>query len=204
MTLRALILAAGLAAVVPVNDWYFRNPFFYSQHLPIGVLLLLLVVLFTVVVNPILGRRRRVHNELLVVTGMLPVLGGVASSGLNRILATTMSGPARKLSTGADLQAYANDDGSLGLPHGPYVGQESGRLPTAQDAEFHYVVDGFWLGLQGGDASVGHRSGVEWSGAIRMGVIIAKRRASAQRLPIFSISMATLGVICAATRRATR
>ena len=203
MTLRALILAAGLAAVVPVNDWYFRNPSFYSQHLPIGVLLLL-VVLFTVVVNPILGRRRRVHNELLVITGMLPVLGGVASSGLNRILATTMSGPARKLSTGADLQAYANDDGSLGLPHGPYVGQESGRLPTAQDAEFHYVVDGFWLGLQGGDASVGHRSGVEWSGAIRMGVIIAKRRASAQRLPIFSISMATLGAICAATRRATR
>lgn len=165
MTARALILGFLLsvlvALVVPINDWYFRNTFFYSQHLPIGVLFL--VIAFGTVINPILGRFRLARRELLVVVGMLFILGGVASSGLNRVFATTIAGPARKLSTGTDLVAYVGKDGSLSLPQGPYLGIEDGHHPDVDDPEFRYAIDGFWSGLGSDAPSVRHRSTVTWT-----------------------------------------
>lgn len=161
--LLGLVLSAVVAVVVPINDWYFRNTFFYSQHLPIGVLFL--VIAFGAVINPLLGRFRLARRELLIVVAMLFIIGGVASSGLNRVFATAIAGPARKLSTGSDLQAYVRDDGTLAVPRGPYLGVETGQVPDPQDPEFRHAIDGFWTGHGSETPSVRHRSEVTWSDA---------------------------------------
>jgi hypothetical protein len=155
-----LILVSLLAILVPINDWHYRTTFFYSQHLPIGVLLL--VVIVGVVINPLLGRFRLKKKELLVITAMLFVLGGVVSSGLNRIFSTTMSGPARKLASGSELNAFVTEGGDITLPRGPYIGIEDGKVPDSSDPEYRYLIDGYWNGLGVEHPSVGHRSTVTW------------------------------------------
>lgn len=167
-SLRALIagfiLVIGVALVTPANDWLLRNTYFYSQHLPVGVSLL--VVLLGVVINPLLGRWRFRSGELMVIVGMLLVLGGVASSGLNRVFPAIISGPAKIIPTSTELAAYVDENGTVRLPQGPYIGfTEDGKVPDTNDPEYRYVIEGHHQGLGVGTPSVVHRATVTWSDA---------------------------------------
>ena len=165
MTWRAvgigLFLVAVIAVLTPINDWYLNNTFFYSQHLPVGVLLL--VVLFGLGINPLLGRFRLRAGEMLVVTGMLLVLGGVVSSGLNRVFVGVIAGPARLAASGTEIAALVPEEGPGAFPRGPYLGLRQSGRPDATDPEHRYVVDGFWSGLGSAQPAVRHRATVTWS-----------------------------------------
>lgn len=147
-TVRALIigllLAVAFAALAPLNDWQFKNTFLYSQQLPIGVLLL--VVLVGAALNPLLGSRRLRTGELLVITALLLVVGGVASSGLTRLLYGVIAGPAKILTANTSLDPLSPRDGPTQLPRELFVGlPESGR-PDPSDPSYRAVIDGFHTG----------------------------------------------------------
>ena len=160
-TLRAvvvgLLLVAGIAALTPINDWHIKNTYFYSQHLPVGIFLL--VVLSGLVINPLLGRWRLRAGEQLVIVSMLLVLGGVASSGLTRLLPGNMAGPARVITTTTELTAFVDDTGEVHLPTELYLGFPEKGVPDPNDPDYRYVIDGFHNGLGAGTA-VGHRARV--------------------------------------------
>jgi hypothetical protein len=149
-----------VALITPINDWLLHNTFFYSQHLPVGVFLL--IVLMGVVVNPLLGRRRFASGELLVIIGMLLVLGGVVSSGLNRVFPAIIAGPARVIPRSADLDAFFDKDGIQQLPRGPYIGLPEKGHPDSTSPQYRYVIDGFHDGL--GQLSVNDYARVTWEG----------------------------------------
>jgi len=165
-TLRAvvigLLLTVVVAVITPVNDWLLHNTYFYSQHLPVGIFLL--VVVMGIVINPLLGRRRLASGELLVIIGMLLVLGGVVSSGLNRVFPAIIAGPAKIMSTSSELDAYVTEDGAVQLPHGPYIGMPAQGRPDANDPHYRYVVDGFHVGLGSDQPSVTDYAIVTWAG----------------------------------------
>ena len=160
-TLRAvivgLLLVVGIAVLTPLNDWHIKNTYFYSQHLPVGVFLL--VVLSGLVINPLLGRWRLRSGEQLVIVGMLLVLGGVASSGLTRLFPANMAGPARVMTTTTELTAFVDENGEVQLPTALYLGFPPKGVPDANDPEYRYVIDGFHNGL-GDPTAIGHRSTV--------------------------------------------
>lgn len=165
-TVRALVTGAslviGVAVLTPLNDWLIDNTYFYSQHLPVGVLLL--VLLIGAVINPLLGRHRYRMGELLVITGMLLVLGGVASSGLTRYFPATVAGPARSLAGGTSLNHLVTREGEVQLPSALFVGMPAHGRPDQNDPEYRYIVEGFHTGLSPGYA-VDHRSTVRWRDA---------------------------------------
>jgi len=160
-TLRAvivgLLLVIGIAVLTPINDWHIKNTYFYSQHLPVGVFLL--VVLSGLVINPLLGRWRLRAGEQLVIVAMLLVLGGVASSGLTRLFPANMAGPARVMTTSTDLTAFVDENGEVQLPTALYLGFPAKGVPDANDPEYRYVIDGFHTGL-GQTTVIGHRTTV--------------------------------------------
>lgn len=140
MPRRGVIVGAMLSFVVavitPVNDWLLGNTAFYSQHLPIGVLVVLLVLAFGV--NPWLGRWRLDGRDLRITTAMLLVLGGVVSNGLMGYLPAIIAGPARVLPQSVELTGIPDD----ALPAGYY-------LDAADDPR---AVNGFHEGLRAGEA----------------------------------------------------
>jgi len=152
-----LLLVIGIAVLTPVNDWHIKNTYFYSQHLPVGVFLL--VVLVGLVVNPLLGRWRFRSGELLVIVSMLLVLGGVASSGLTRLFPGNIAGPAKVLTSTTELTAFVDENGDVQLPKGVYLGIPDKGMPDPNDPEYRYVIDGFHNGL-GEGTTVGHRATV--------------------------------------------
>ena len=90
LTLRALATGGGLVVLlgllVPWNDWTLHNTALYSHYLPPALILVLLA--FALVVNPLLGRFRFARGEMAVIAVLLLGLGGVVSSGLMRYLPT--------------------------------------------------------------------------------------------------------------------
>jgi hypothetical protein len=147
-----LALAGLFAALAPLNDWQLKNTFLYSQQLPTGVLLL--VVLAGLAVNPALGRWRLRGGELLVITALLLVVGGVASSGLTRLLYGVIAGPAKVMTVSRELDALAPADGPAQLPRGLFVGVPERGRPDPSDPEYRRVIDGFHIGASGADHSV--------------------------------------------------
>jgi hypothetical protein len=162
---RALISGFALvllfAIICPINDWLLKNTFLYSQHLAIGVTLF--VVVMGAVINPLLGRHRYRAKEMMVMVAMLLVLGGVASSGLSRLLPPILSGPAKVLPSSAELAPYVDNDGEVLLPKGPYIGMPEHGLPNINDPEYRYVIDGYHQGFGAADPSVTHRATVTWT-----------------------------------------
>nr|MBA3685830.1 hypothetical protein [Planctomycetota bacterium] len=88
LTLRAvsigLLAVAGVALLTPYNDWYLKNTLMYSQHLPVGVFLL--VVLLGVALNPLLS--------LFVdrkATGWKIVIAGIGACAIGAVIPATTS-----------------------------------------------------------------------------------------------------------------
>lgn len=158
-----LVLVVVFAVITPINDWRLDNTLLYSQHLPVGVFLL--VVAIGLGLNPLLGRHRLRSGELLVVAGMLLVLGGVVSSGLNRLLTGVMAGPARLAATSTVLTPLRAADGTLAVPHGPYLGVPAQGPVPVDHPDQRLVIDGFMTGLPQGDPIVRHRATVIWRDA---------------------------------------
>ena len=154
-----LLLALAFAALAPFNDWQLKNTYLYSQHLPIGVMVL--VVMTGMVFNPLLGRRRYRSGEMLVVTGLLLVIGGVVSSGLNRTWTGVVAGPARVFATTSELDPLSDDEG-LHLPSGLYLGVPDHGAPARESPEHRYLIDGFHEGLAAGDPAVVHGAEITW------------------------------------------
>ncbi|HYE05058.1 MAG TPA: DUF6785 family protein [Planctomycetota bacterium] len=98
-SLRAIAIGCALSAaaawLTPWNDWFLHNAYLYNNHLPPIVTGMLLV--FALAINPLLGARRLVRGEMIVITSMLLVVGGVASSGLARYWPLAVVGPSRHL-----------------------------------------------------------------------------------------------------------
>lgn len=147
-TLRALliglILAAGAAALAPVNDWSYRNTYLYGQHMPI---LVIAVAAVLALVNPWLGRRRFGVGECAVILGMLLVLGGVVGTGLLRQFPALIAGPARELAVRQSVYGPLVKDGqALPVPKALFLEVDQGGLPDRNAESYRTVIDGFHLG----------------------------------------------------------
>ncbi len=164
LTPRAIAIGAlavvTFALATPYNDWQYTSSYLYCHFMPPGVTLLVLVLALGV--NPLLGARRLRLGELAVITGMLLVLGGVVSSGLNRFFAQVIAGPAKLLTSTPELAPLAPANGDVVLPTRFFVGLPEHGPIRSDDAEYRYVVDGFNNGLVRGDLAVGHRTVVAW------------------------------------------
>ncbi len=106
LTLRAILVGLGLTVlmgwVIPWNDWTLGNTLLYNNFMPPAVSIVLLV--FGLAINPLLGRFRLHRGEMVVITVMLLGLGGVVSSGLNRYLPTVIGTSSNVLATSASLE----------------------------------------------------------------------------------------------------
>ncbi len=164
LTRRAIAIGAVAAVlfalVTPYNDWQYTSSYLYCHFMPPGVTVLMLTLALGV--NPLLGARRLRLGELAVIAGMLLVLGGVVSSGLNRYFPQVIAGPAKLLTTTPELAPLAPVNGDVVLPTRFFVGLPEHGPIRSDDPEYRYVVDGFNNGLARGDLSVGHRTVVGW------------------------------------------
>lgn len=165
ITARALVFGLGaavvLAVLTPLNDWVWRNPPLYGFYLPLGVTMLLLVM--ALVVNPLLGRRRFTSSELVTVTVLLLVLGGVVSSGLARVLPGVIAGPARQVPVSSHLAPLADTRGGGSALPAWFFLQIPERGPIAVDSpDYAWQVNGFFTGQGAAAPAVGHRSTVTW------------------------------------------
>jgi hypothetical protein len=85
-----LLLAAGLAAITPYNDFNIGNTYIAGNHFPIGaVAVLLLLSLASLVLRRLCGRRLFHPRELAVIYIIIMVTSGIPSSGLLRYLIPT-------------------------------------------------------------------------------------------------------------------
>lgn len=84
------LLAAGLLALTPYNDYFVCGSYMANHHVPVAASFVLL--LLCVVVNPLLRRLRRELSavELTLVWTMMAVSSGLASAGLLRFLLPTV------------------------------------------------------------------------------------------------------------------
>ncbi len=173
-----LIASAVMAVIAPLNDWALGNTPIYNHYLPLGVTVL--VLLMGLVVNPLLGERRLRSGEMTVIVSMLLVLGGVASSGLTRLLPGVMAGPARVLPAEPGLSPFLGN-GELLMPRRVFVDLPDHGPPDPNDPDHRLVVDGFHNGLPQGAPVVGHRATVTWSladGSERTALALAGKRAA--------------------------
>ncbi|MDA0841368.1 MAG: hypothetical protein O3B01_16695 [Planctomycetota bacterium] len=92
----ALLLVVLMSWAVPRNDYYLRGTFLIGNHLPLGAVFLL--TLLVMVINPLL---RRVHEKLvfnrkesLLLWCILIVCSGIPSSGFSRYFYSTLVAPA--------------------------------------------------------------------------------------------------------------
>lgn len=193
--LTGFLLVVVFALLAPINDWLLHNTFLYSQYLPVGVFLLL--VTLGVVVNPLLGSRRFRANELMTMTAMLLVLGGVVSSGLNAYFPAVVAGPAKLLGSSSELAAFVDDAGVVQLPKGAYVGIPHQGVPDANEPEYRLVIDGFHSGMGAPPEAIVHRSTVTWregDGVAQTRVAMTGRSDDAQILDLDSpLGQALLG-----------
>lgn len=98
MTRRAfwvgMFFAAAIAGFVPFNDLVLKNTPVIGNHLPIGILSLM--VFMVLLINPYMRRTRRVPftcAELVTIFGMMLVAAGAPSSGLIRYLGPMLIAP---------------------------------------------------------------------------------------------------------------
>ena len=163
-TLRALLIGSLLsliaAWVVPWNDWTMGNTYLYNNHAPLLLTLVLLV--FGLVVNPLLGRFRLAAGEMVVIAGMLLAIGGAVSSGLARYLPTTIAGGSQVLAIEPGLQSLRNEAGDFDLPHYLFLHvPEHGEIDSS-DPEYVHLVDGYLYGQDVEASRVSHRMQVSW------------------------------------------
>jgi len=140
-------LALALAAFAPFNDFYLHNSLLYGNFMPPVVVILAMGL--GLVVNPLLGERRFRPSEISLILALTLIVGGVICTGLNRQFTAVMAAPAKLIPSDSSLAPLINDDGSLPLPHGLFVGVENARLPDPNDPQHRVAVDGFHLGLNG-------------------------------------------------------
>jgi len=99
ITLRAVLI--GLFFVIlasyitPYNDYYVHNNFFAGNHLPIGSIFILIVLVLgvNVVIRAINPRKALSPVELITIWIMIAVASGIPSSGLSRYLFPVLVGP---------------------------------------------------------------------------------------------------------------
>jgi len=85
--LLGLVLAAGLAAITPYNDYNIGNTYIAGNHFPIGAIaVLLLLSLTNLIVHRLRGRGMFHPRELAVIYIIIMVTSGIPSSGLLRYL----------------------------------------------------------------------------------------------------------------------
>jgi hypothetical protein len=85
-----LLLAAGLSAITPYNDFNIGNTYIAGNHFPIGaVAVLLLLSLASLILRRLRGRGLFHPGELAVIYIIIMVTSGIASSGLLRYLIPT-------------------------------------------------------------------------------------------------------------------
>jgi len=85
--LLGLVLAAGLAAITPYNDYIINNSKIAGTHFPIGAVAVLLLLSLLNLMNRRLRRRGIMSKrELAVVYTLIMVTSGIPSSGLLRYL----------------------------------------------------------------------------------------------------------------------
>ena len=82
-----LLLAGGLAALTPYNDYVIGNTYIAGNHFPIGaVAVLLLLSLINLITYRLRGRTLMSTRELAVIYIIIMVTSGIPSSGLLRYL----------------------------------------------------------------------------------------------------------------------
>ncbi len=101
------LLVVALGLITPWNDWFLQNTSLYLHYLPPAVVLVILVL--SLILNPLLGRHRLRTGEMAVITIMLLALGGVVSSGLMRYLPFMTTAPAGRLRTGTSHETLRVD-----------------------------------------------------------------------------------------------
>ncbi|MBA3845895.1 MAG: hypothetical protein H0X45_04545 [Planctomycetes bacterium] len=163
-TLRAVLIGLAFAAVfavlAPFNDWVVQNTYLYCHYLPPGILLALLVL--TLGVNPLLGRRRLRAGEMAVVAAILFALGGTVSNGFARLWTQIVTRPAKHLPMMSDVAPLTPRDAPVQLPQGYFIGLPSDGPIDANDAEHRLVIDQFYEGM-GKAKRIEHRAVVTWS-----------------------------------------
>ena len=85
------LLAAGLLAVTPYNDYFICGSYMANHHVPVAASFVLLALCLAV--NPVLrrlGRRELRLRELVIIWAMMAVSSGIASAGLMRFLVPTL------------------------------------------------------------------------------------------------------------------
>jgi hypothetical protein len=99
--LLGFVLACGLAALTPYNDYVVGNTYIAGNHFPIGAVFVLLVLsLLSLAVYRIRGRPLLHVRELAVIYIIIMVTSGIPSSGLLRYLVPVMTTPFYYASTG--------------------------------------------------------------------------------------------------------
>lgn len=168
----ALLLAVVIGSLAPVNDWLLGNTYFYGQHMPV---LVTLVILALALLNPLAGSLRFSRRECVLIVAAVLVLGGSVSTGLTRLLPAIIGAPAYQIPENrsdyqslkaegvgpdaADLFIGLEDDGTVtGLEP---VGED--RFEYNPPAQQRAVVNEFFLGASG-EQRVGHRATVTWAG----------------------------------------
>ena len=164
ITLRALVIGSILtviaAWIVPWNDWIMGNTYLYNNHAPLVVTLVLLI--FGLAVNPLLGRWRLRAGEMVVIAGMLLALGGAASSGLARYLPTTIAGGVQVLAISPGLQSLYTEEGNYDVPRHMFLAiPKEGKIDSS-DPEYAHLVDGYLYGHNTDAQRVAHRMQVSW------------------------------------------
>lgn len=89
-----LLFATAIAAFVPFNDLVLKNTPVIGNHLPIGILMPM--VMMVLLINPYMKRSGRVpfsSGELITIFGMMLVSAGAPSSGLIRYLGPMLISP---------------------------------------------------------------------------------------------------------------
>ena len=189
VTARALVLGLCLALVMavltPLNDWVWGNPALYGLYLPLGVTMLLLVM--ALVVNPLLGKKRFATGELVTVTVVLLVLGGVVSGGLARVLPGMLVGPAKVLPLSAHLAPLRDRGAGPTLPSWLFLQlPRQGPIPV-DSADYAWEINGFFHGYGAVSPSVRHQSTVTWkdeTGHVRSEVAIRGGTKQADQLDL--------------------
>ncbi len=89
-----LVLAGGLVAVTPYNDYIVGNTFIAGNHFPVGaVAVLLLLSLMNFVSGRLRGRAILHSREVITVYIIIMVTAGIPSSGLLRYMLPVMTTP---------------------------------------------------------------------------------------------------------------
>ena len=124
----SLAVVVLLSWAVPYNDYYLNGTYLTGNHLPLGAVFLLTILIL--LINPTIGRLsshlRFNVGELVVVWSVMIVCSGIPSSGLSRYFYSLLVGPAY----------YANPQNQWEEHLLPYLDD---RLVPSKDSESDVV-----------------------------------------------------------------